>query len=61
MNQQQTLTVKEIREIMNIGINTAYNLIHSRAFPVKKVGHSYRIPSASFYQWLNQPSNEPLN
>ena len=47
-----TLTVSEIRQIMRIGTNSVYNLIHSKAFPVKKVGHSYRIPSEPFYRWL---------
>ena len=40
---QETLTVKEVREILNIGTNSAYNLIHSKAFPVIKIGQSYRI------------------
>ncbi len=52
-----TLTVKEVREILKIGTNSAYNLIHSKAFPVRKVGHSYRIPSESFFKWLDgQPA-----
>ena len=50
---QETLTVKEIKNILNIGTNAAYNLIHSRSFTVVKVGHSYRIPKESFYTWLN--------
>jgi excisionase family DNA binding protein len=49
---QETLTVNEIRQILKIGINSAYTLIHSHSFPVRKVGHSYRIPSESFYKWL---------
>lgn len=51
--KQETFTVREIRDILNIGINTAYNLVHSNAFPVVKIGHSYRIPKDSFYTWLN--------
>ena len=54
---EQTLTVGEIREILKIGTNTAYNLIHSKAFPVKRVGHSYRIPTESFYKWLGGQKN----
>jgi excisionase family DNA binding protein len=52
--QQATLTIKEIRDILKIGSNSAYNLIHSKAFPVIKIGHSYRIPQKSFYAWLNE-------
>ena len=52
---QETLTVKEVREILNIGTNSAYNLIHSKAFPVIKIGQSYRIPKGPFYAWLENP------
>lgn len=49
---EETLTVNEVRRILKIGSNTAYSLIHSKAFPVIKVGHSYRIPALPFYHWL---------
>ncbi len=47
-----TLTVSEVREILRIGVNSAYNLIHSKAFPVKRVGNMYRIPKEPFYRWM---------
>ena len=47
-----TLTVKEVRQILQIGTNSAYDLIHSKAFPVIKIGRSFRIPKTSFYAWL---------
>lgn len=50
--QHEILTVKEVQQILKIGTNAAYNLIHSKSFPVIKVGQSYRIPAASFYAWL---------
>lgn len=50
--QHEILTVKEIQQILKIGTNAAYHLIHSKSFPVTKVGQSYRIPAASFYAWL---------
>lgn len=50
---QETLTVKEIKAILKIGTNSAYNLIHSKVFPSVRVGHSYRIPKDTFYEWLN--------
>lgn len=52
----ETSTVKEIQQILNIGTNTAYNLIHSKSFPVIKVGQSYRIPKGPFYAWMKDPS-----
>lgn len=52
---QDTLTVKELQQILKIGTNSAYTLIHSNAFPVIKIGQSYRIPAAPFYAWLGNP------
>lgn len=51
-SKHEILTVKEVQEILKIGTNTAYNLIHSKAFPVVRIGQCYRIPAASFYEWL---------
>lgn len=48
----ETLTVKEIKQILNINLNAAYNLVHSKAFPVIRIGNSFRIPKESFYEWL---------
>ena len=55
MNSQPfptALTVGDIRSILQLGSNSAYNLIHSKSFPVRRVGRAYRIPADSFYQWL---------
>lgn len=46
------LKVKDIQRILKIGQVAAYRLIHSGAFPVIKVGHSYRIPEEEFYNWM---------
>ena len=52
---QEILTVEEMRQILKIGTNSAYNLIHSGAFPVIKIGQTYRIPAGPFYEWLANP------
>lgn len=54
----ETLTVKQIQAILNIGSNVAYALIHSNQFPVKKIGHSYRIPAKPFYDWLSHSGSD---
>jgi len=51
-SEATTLTVKEVQKILQIGTNSTYNLIHSKSFPVVRVGHSYRIPAEPFYLWL---------
>ena len=35
------LTVRDIQRTLKIGTNVAYNLIHSKAFPVIKIGKGY--------------------
>ncbi len=52
---QDTLTVKDLQQILKIGANSAYTLIHSKAFPVIKIGQTYRIPAGPFYAWLGNP------
>ena len=49
----KALTLKEMQNILQIGTNSAYCLLHSHAFPVIKIGRSYRIPAEPFYDWLN--------
>lgn len=53
----ETMTVKEIGSVLRIGTNSAYNLIHSNAFPVIRIGNSYRVPAEPFYAWLNHSCN----
>ena len=53
---QEILTVEEMRQVLKIGTNTAYNLIHSGAFPVIMIGQAYRIPAEPFYAWMENPS-----
>ncbi len=52
---QEILTVEEMRKVLKIGTNSAYNLIHSGSFPVIKIGQTYRIPAGPFYAWLENP------
>ena len=58
-NATTVLTVKDLQNILQVGSNTAYNLIHSKVFPVRKVGHSYRVPAEPFYNWLSGQKDQP--
>lgn len=49
----KALTLKDVQDILQIGTNSAYSLLHSHAFPVIRIGRSYRIPAEPFYDWLN--------
>lgn len=46
------LNVKDIKKIMGIGINQAYELTRRKDFPVIKVGSRKVIPRDIFFQWL---------
>lgn len=48
----RVLKVKDIQQILQIGRVAAYRLIHTGAFPVIRVGHSYRIPEEEFLCWI---------
>ena len=54
---QDTLTIKEVTDILRIGANSAYNLIHRKDFPAIKINHSYRIPTQAFLQWSEKESD----
>lgn len=54
MAQQEsmTLSVKDVKRLLNISTNAAYNLIHSKSFPVIRIGNSFRVPKEPFYEWM---------
>lgn len=46
-------TVHEIKDLLGIGINQAYELVKSEQFPVKHIGKKIVIPTKPFMEWLN--------
>ena len=40
--ENETLTVRDIKQI----------LIHSKSFPVIRIGNSFRVPKEPFYEWM---------
>ena len=45
-------TVKEIQTMLRISKSMAYALVKSGAFPVIKLGDTYRIPKEGFDKWV---------
>ena len=45
------MTVKDLKDTMKIGINTAYELCQRDDFPSIKINGVYRIPISDFKQW----------
>lgn len=52
-NNKVVYTVDEIKNMLGIGINQAYDLVKSGVFPVRKIGSKYLISKAGFNNWLN--------
>ena len=46
-------TAGEIQQMLGIGKNETYRLIHSRVFPSIRIGHRIVIPKEAFHRWLN--------
>ena len=53
---KEILTVKDVGNFLRIGTNAAYNLIHSKGFPVIKIGQCYRVPTKAFLKWVEKES-----
>lgn len=48
----EMLTAKELKDIMRCGINRAYDLMKSPAFPSIKIGGRYLVSVFALEKWL---------
>lgn len=48
-----TLTVAQVKDILNVGRNTAYTLINSGVLSSIRIGHQLRVPKASLIAYMN--------
>lgn len=48
---------KEAAELLCIGMNKIYDLIHANKIPYIKVGKKFIIPKKAFESWLNSCAN----
>lgn len=48
-----TLTVKDLSQVLRIGINAAYNLVKSGTIFSVRVGRQYRIPRSAVEKYLD--------
>lgn len=46
------LTPMDIAAILGVSRNTSYEVLHSKDFPVFKVGKQYRVPRDKFLLWM---------
>jgi excisionase family DNA binding protein len=53
-------TVKEVANILNIGLNKAYELIAQGKIPAVRVGRKFLVPKHSLESWLESASGTTL-
>ena len=46
------LTVKELQELLKIGRDKAYSLMHAKSFPSMKIGRRYFVHEQALQEWL---------
>lgn len=51
-DEKLTISVKEAAEMMGIGLNNMYELVHSNGFPVVTIGRKKFIIKSKFVEWL---------
>lgn len=49
----RTLNVKEVATCLGIGLNSAYQLVHSKGFPALKIGKRIVVPIEKLEQWIS--------
>lgn len=52
------LSVKEMAEVLNIGLNTAYRLLKEKEIPSVRVGRQHRISRKALIAYLERMDSE---
>lgn len=50
-------TIKEIQQILKIGLNQAYDLCKRDDFPAMRLQSGWRVDKAKFEEWCEQRMN----
>ncbi len=56
--ENELLTAKELKQVMRCGINRAYDLLKSTAFPSTKIGGRYYVTASALKEWLIMYENK---
>ena len=46
------LTVPQVAQALNLGLDTTYNLVRAGIIHSVRVGHQYRVPKAALMEYL---------
>lgn len=56
-NSKDLITVKEMQELLGIGRNTAYDLIHQNKLKCFRLGKSWKIPRQALEEYVLSQSD----
>ena len=59
-NDNACYDMKALQEVLPIGKNKLYELVHSKGFPQITVGRRILIPKKLFEEWLKNASAEQI-
>ena len=54
------LSVKEMAEVLNIGLNTAYRLLKEKEIPSVRVGRQHRISKKALIAYIEHRESESV-
>ena len=57
-NYDALLTINELRDILNIGRNAAYELLNQGAIPAFRIGRCWKIPREAVEAYIGQWRNK---
>ncbi|MBR6669638.1 MAG: helix-turn-helix domain-containing protein [Ruminococcus sp.] len=54
MKENEIITIEQLMDMLNIGKNTAYKLLDSRAIKAFRIGNKWKIPVSPIYEYINE-------
>lgn len=53
--------MNSLQQVLPLGKNNLYNLVHSKGFPKITIGRRILIPKKALEQWLSEASQQQLD
>jgi excisionase family DNA binding protein len=53
-NSKDYLTVKEVKEDLVVGLNTAYEIFKRKDFPARRLGRAFKVDKEAYEIWKKQ-------
>jgi len=54
---EDVLTIEDLKEILNIGKGSVYDLLNMGVIPALRIGRNWKIPKAAVIEYLNSWRN----